>query len=62
MPFRAMRHRLITLATCNLDQWAMDFSGNLERVVESIKRAKELGAAYRVGQGHASVISALQRW
>eukprot|EP00891_Asterochloris_glomerata_P006489 jgi/Astpho2/6489/e_gw1.00096.52.1_t len=44
-----MRHRVITLATCNLDQWAMDFKGNLERVIESIKRAKELGAAYRVG-------------
>ena len=46
-----MRHRVITLATCNLDQWAMDFKGNLERVIESIKRAKELGAAYRVSCG-----------
>ena len=49
--YGAMRHRVITLATCNLDQWAMDFKGNLERVIESIKRAKELGAAYRVSCG-----------
>ena len=49
--YGAMRHRVITLATCNLDQWAMDFKGNLERVIESIKRARELGAAYRVSCG-----------
>jgi hypothetical protein len=38
-----------TIATCNLNQWALDFDGNLERIVASIKRAKELGARYRLG-------------
>ncbi|KAK9820653.1 hypothetical protein WJX81_008191 [Elliptochloris bilobata] len=44
-----MRHRLATLATCNLDQWALDFDGNLARIVASIKEAKRQGARYRVG-------------
>lgn len=51
-----MRRRLATLATCNLNQWSMDFSGNLERIKESIRRAKEAGATYRVrhsGSPHA---------
>ena len=43
-----IHHRLITLATCNLDQWAMDFEGNLRRVKESIQIAKDRGATYRV--------------
>ena len=43
-----IQHRLITLATCNLDQWAMDFEGNLRRVKESIQIAKDRGASYRV--------------
>lgn len=43
-----IQHRLITLATCNLDQWAMDFEGNLRRVKESIQIAKDRGATYRV--------------
>ena len=33
--------KLVTLATCNLDQWAMDFEGNLKRILESIRLAKE---------------------
>ena len=41
--------KLATLATCNLNQWAMDFEGNLERIVASIQIAKEKGARYRVG-------------
>ncbi len=48
MPAINMSHRLITLATCNLDQWAMDFEGNLRRVKESIQIAKDRGATYRV--------------
>ena len=43
-----MRHRLATLATCNLNQWAMDFDGNLQRIVASIEEAKRQGARYRV--------------
>ncbi|KAF8866592.1 putative glutamine dependent NAD+ synthetase [Acephala macrosclerotiorum] len=40
---------LITVATCNLNQWAMDFEGNTQRIIESIKQAKAAGAKLRVG-------------
>jgi NAD+ synthase (glutamine-hydrolysing) len=40
---------LVTVATCNLNQWAMDFDGNLERIAESCQQAKRLGASYRLG-------------
>ena len=33
--------KLVTVATCNLNQWAMDFTGNLKRIEESIRVAKE---------------------
>ncbi|KAL1668852.1 hypothetical protein GGF50DRAFT_96045 [Schizophyllum commune] len=39
---------LITLAT-SLNQWALDFEGNLERIMTSIRIAKERGATMRVG-------------
>ncbi|KAJ7890630.1 hypothetical protein B0H14DRAFT_2690144 [Mycena olivaceomarginata] len=39
---------LITLAT-SLNQWALDFQGNLERILASISIAKERGATLRVG-------------
>ncbi len=41
--------KLTTLATCNLNQWALDFEGNLERIITSIRIAKEQGARYRLG-------------
>ena len=41
--------KLVTLATCNLNQWALDFQGNLERILESITEAKNKGARYRLG-------------
>ena len=41
--------KLATLATCNLNQWALDFEGNLERIVESIQIAKQKDARYRLG-------------
>jgi len=44
-----MRQRQALLATCNLNQWAMDFEGNLARVVASIVEAKAKGAKYRLG-------------
>jgi NAD+ synthase (glutamine-hydrolysing) len=43
------RQRLAVLATCNLDQWAMDFEGNLRRITRSIAEARRRGATYRVG-------------
>jgi NAD+ synthase (glutamine-hydrolysing) len=39
----------ITLATCSLNQWALDFQGNYERILQSIIIAKERGATMRVG-------------
>ena len=39
----------VLLATCSLNQWALDFDGNLRRVEESIRRAKQQGATYRLG-------------
>ena len=40
---------LVTLATCSLNQWALDFEGNRDRILESIRIAKERGARLRVG-------------
>ncbi|KAB5580566.1 hypothetical protein GE09DRAFT_1082730 [Coniochaeta sp. 2T2.1] len=40
---------LITLATCSLNQWALDWEGNLGRIKRSIVKAKEAGATLRVG-------------
>lgn len=37
------------VATCALDQWALDFDGNQDRIAESIRRAKAAGATYRLG-------------
>ncbi|KIK81592.1 hypothetical protein PAXRUDRAFT_35820 [Paxillus rubicundulus Ve08.2h10] len=39
---------LITLAT-SLNQWALDFQGNYDRIVQSIAIAKKRGATLRVG-------------
>ncbi|KAI9684096.1 MAG: glutamine-dependent NAD(+) synthetase [Trizodia sp. TS-e1964] len=41
--------RLTTIATCQLNQWAMDFEGNAQRIIESIELAKAAGATLRVG-------------
>ncbi|GAA5990262.1 hypothetical protein JCM10908_005898 [Rhodotorula pacifica] len=39
----------ITVATCTLNQHALDFEGNLERILRSIKIAKERGVKLRIG-------------
>ncbi|MBW0480032.1 hypothetical protein O181_019747 [Austropuccinia psidii MF-1] len=39
----------ITIATCSLNQWALDFDGNFKRILESIKLSKELNSSIRVG-------------
>jgi len=39
----------VTVASCNLNQWALDFDGNLERIKESIAIAKARNAKYRLG-------------
>ncbi|KAG7221794.1 hypothetical protein INR49_028868 [Caranx melampygus] len=41
--------RKVTLATCSLNQWSLDFEGNLERILKSIEVAKTRGAKYRLG-------------
>ncbi|XP_060796927.1 glutamine-dependent NAD(+) synthetase-like isoform X1 [Neoarius graeffei] len=41
--------RKVTLATCSLNQWALDFDGNLQRILKSIVTAKSKGAKYRLG-------------
>ncbi|KAK0635382.1 carbon-nitrogen hydrolase [Bombardia bombarda] len=40
---------LITVATCSLNQWVLDWEGNLGRIIESIHQAKAAGARLRVG-------------
>uniref|UniRef100_A0A8P4KU10 Glutamine-dependent NAD(+) synthetase n=1 Tax=Dicentrarchus labrax TaxID=13489 RepID=A0A8P4KU10_DICLA len=41
--------RKVTVATCSLNQWALDFEGNLERILKSIEIARANGAKYRLG-------------
>ncbi|KAI1341064.1 glutamine-dependent NAD(+) synthetase with GAT domain-containing protein [Xylariaceae sp. FL0016] len=41
--------RLVTLATCSLNQWALDWEGNLGRIKSSILKAKAAGATLRTG-------------
>ncbi|KAI3720785.1 hypothetical protein L2E82_31779 [Cichorium intybus] len=41
--------RLLKVATCNLNQWTMEFDCNLKSIKESIIRAKEAGAVIRLG-------------
>ena len=41
--------KLATLATCNLNQWALDFEGNSDRIRHSIQIAKDRQATYRLG-------------
>ena len=40
---------IITVATCNLNQWAMDFTTNYKNILKSCEVAKEKGATYRLG-------------
>ena len=37
------------VATCNLNQWALDFDGQLGAVIASIVKAKKQGATFRLG-------------
>lgn len=41
--------RKVCVAACTLNQWALDFEGNLARILQSIQEAKEFDAAYRTG-------------
>lgn len=44
-----MASQYVKIATCTLNQWAMDFQGNKERIVQSIIEAKRTGAKLRLG-------------
>ncbi|XP_043932891.1 glutamine-dependent NAD(+) synthetase [Protopterus annectens] len=44
-----MMGRKVVVATCALNQWALDFEGNLQRILKSIEIAKSKGARYRLG-------------
>lgn len=44
-----MDSQYVKIATCTLNQWAMDFEGNKQRIIESIQKAKDSGAKYRLG-------------
>lgn len=46
---RKVDMRLLKVATCNLNQWAMDFESNLQHIKASIQKAKASGATVRVG-------------
>lgn len=39
----------VKVATCNLNNWALDFKGNLMRIEESIREAKAQGCKFRTG-------------
>ncbi|XP_008553331.1 glutamine-dependent NAD(+) synthetase [Microplitis demolitor] len=41
--------RIVTVAVSTLNQWSMDFEGNLRRILESIEKAKLAGAKFRSG-------------
>ncbi|XP_021258369.1 glutamine-dependent NAD(+) synthetase isoform X2 [Numida meleagris] len=41
--------RAVCVAACALNQWALDFEGNAERILRSISIAKSKGARYRLG-------------
>ncbi|ETO21528.1 hypothetical protein RFI_15675, partial [Reticulomyxa filosa] len=41
--------RCASVATCNLNQWSLDFDGNLSRIMESIRIAKSNNCRLRVG-------------
>jgi NAD+ synthase (glutamine-hydrolysing) len=45
----------VVVAVCSLNQWALDFEGNYQRILESIQLAKEAGAKYRTGQEPAYI-------
>lgn len=39
----------VCVASCSLNQWALDFNGNYERICTSVIQAKRKGALIRVG-------------
>ena len=50
MMYSFNRNLKAKIATCSLNQSALDFEGNKNRIIESIKKAKALGCKYRTSQ------------
>ena len=44
-----IQSRYCTIASCSLNQWVLDFTGNMQRTIKSIYEAKAKGAKIRVG-------------
>lgn len=42
-------NNVIRVSVCSLNQWSLDFKGNLERILESIEKAYNAGSAVRLG-------------
>lgn len=40
--------RIVTVSSCNLNQWALDFVGNRDRIIEAVKRARRDGSSLLV--------------
>jgi NAD+ synthase (glutamine-hydrolysing) len=39
----------LTISTCNLNQWSLDFTGNTSRILQSCQIARSAGSTYRLG-------------
>lgn len=50
MMYSFNRNLKAKIAQCSLNQSALDFEGNKNRIIESIKKAKQLGCRYRASQ------------
>ena len=44
----------VKVATCNLNNWALDFKGNLARIEASVVEAKAQGCHFRTGPAPSS--------
>jgi len=51
VPSRLVSYSCLSKLTIisSLNQWALDWEGNAERIIESIRQAKAAGATLRVG-------------
>jgi NAD+ synthase (glutamine-hydrolysing) len=41
--------RLVKISSCTLNQWAMDFEGNKNRIIQTLKLSKDQGCKIRIG-------------
>ena len=44
-----LNQAIANVATCNLNQWVLDFKGNRARIIRSIREAAARGCKYRIG-------------